>query len=67
MSTDLGIITAVLISFLSVFSGIGGGFFCHVVFGTTRNRRALAFLSGIGWGLMAFIICMWLVKNGTLA
>lgn len=64
---DLGAITAFLIAVLSLFSGIGAGFFCHLVFGTTPNRRALAFLSGWLWGVMALLISIWLVNHGTLA
>lgn len=65
MSTA-GIITALLISAISVFGGIGVGFFLSVVAGSTPNRRAFCFFAGIATIIGLMMACMWLVTNGTL-
>jgi len=64
---DNGPITAILISFISVFGGFGTGVFLGVVLGTkTPNGRAIAFIGGTFSALALMCACMWLIKHGTL-
>lgn len=64
---DNGLITAILISFISVFGGIGTGFFIGLVFSAnTPSKRGMAFIIGICTTILLMGACMWLIKHGTL-
>lgn len=62
------LITAILVSFISVFGGMGVGFFIGVVFGqNSRNMRAVSFIAGVLTVIALMNACLWLIYHGTLA